>query len=156
MQKRDYLIRQVEQLVAFVRRLMRLLTGGNPQELEQELQSASSEVGLDLGLVRALPTEELLRLLAAGGQLDHARCWYLAELLYVDAVRAARGGDPLARGLGLKALRLFLVAYPKALSPLGQADSASKIDALVGLVGEPLPEPLAGELAAFRAARAQG
>lgn len=152
MQRHDYLVRQVEQFLKFVRRLFKLLAGGNPAEVENELQSASREAGLDLGLLRALPVEEVLRMLSPGGQVDHVRCWYVAELFLADASRARlEGNDEDARAASLKSLRLFLAAYPKAYSPLGAADTEKKIEELAAALGTPLPPSIAAPLEAFRA-----
>ncbi len=154
MQKRDYLVRQVEQLLAFVRRLLRLLAGGNPAEVESELQAATREVGLDLLLLRALPADEVLRMLSPGGKVDHLRCWYAAELLYVDAARARQGGDAAAeRDSVIKSLRLFLAAWPKAFSPAGAAETEKKIEELAAALGEPLPAAVAAPYEAFRSRR---
>lgn len=156
MDRRDYMFRQIEQLMKFVRRLLKLLAGSNPAEVENELQSASREVGLDINLLRLLPLDEVLRMLSPGGQADHVRCWYVAELLYADAARARhQGQEAEARDASLKSLRLFLAAYPTAFSPLGAEETEKKIESLAAELGT-LPASIAGPLETFRARRVTG
>lgn len=105
--QRDYILRLIEQLGSVLVELRRRILGrrGDPAEVDAELSGVAGRVGLDLELLRRFSEESLCMLVSPTGEVEPARCWLMAELLYLDALRddleeradAARDGFAKAR-----------------------------------------------------------
>ena len=92
MEKRDYLLRQIEALGRILSRLRELITGGATTAALGELQQEMRNAGLDLSMANALDAKTLLMLLGSP-VLDVRRAFTVASLLHMDALRARTDGD---------------------------------------------------------------
>lgn len=128
MDRRDYILRMIEQMGAVFARLREIIMGGHA-EVEDELKLAAHRSGVDLAMARALDPESLLGLLSAEGQPDPTRTWLFAELLAIDGLAAeTRGRLDQALALFQKALRLYLAIDPRIIG--GIPEAASRVDEL--------------------------
>jgi len=79
-----------------------------PERTERELEQAAALTGVELEAVRWLDGRTLVRTLSPGGRPDPGRFWTVAEVLYLDALRAeAEGEKTVAVKRFRKAHRLF-------------------------------------------------
>jgi hypothetical protein len=108
MYRQDYILRLIEQfaqgLILLRNRILRRET--DRQKASAEVTELAQQAGLDLGIARSLDVQSLLMWLAPAGQVDQARLWLMAELLYFEGL-AALDADPeaaradLARALAI-------------------------------------------------------
>ena len=112
MEKRDYLLRQIEALRQILSRLRELIAGGATAQADGQIREEIRNVGLDLATANALDPATLLMLLGSP-VLDERRAFAVAALLHMDALRARRDGDEAraARSSG-NALALLQAARP--------------------------------------------
>lgn len=107
MERRDYLLRMLEDMGRIIARLRALLVGGDPAGAAVELTAAAKLAGLDLGAARSLTAESLLILLRPTGDGDATRVRLVAELLDGAAALAdAEGEEDEARRYREKAATL--------------------------------------------------
>ena len=92
MEKRDYLLRQIEALGRILSRLRELIVGGATAQADSEIREEMRNVGLDLAMANALDPATLLMLLGSP-VLDARRSFAEASLLHMDALRARADGD---------------------------------------------------------------
>ena len=92
MEKRDYLLRQIEALGRILSRLRELIVGGATAQADSEIREEMRNVGLDLAMANALDPATLLMLLGSP-VLDARRAFAVAALLHMDALRARADGD---------------------------------------------------------------
>jgi len=92
MEKRDYLLRQIEALGRILSRLRELIVGGATAQADSEIREEMRNVGLDLATANALDPSTLLMLLGSP-VLDARRAFTVASLLHMDALRARADGD---------------------------------------------------------------
>ena len=107
MEQRDYVLREIERLGAFLARLRDRILGriATTDELRTELQSAARSLGVDLELARTVSPETLVLML---GTTDVTRRWFFAEALYLEGIDALHGGRrDEASDLLLRARLLF-------------------------------------------------
>ena len=130
MPQRDYVLRLIEQLgaalVALRNRILR--RGAAPQEVHDELAGLADRSGFDLALLRGFSGETLRMLVSPTGEVEPARCWLMAELLYLDGLQAlaeGRAGDARA-GLE-KARLLYSLVEPGGGMLVGLAEAAERI-----------------------------
>src|SRR5437016_1386373 len=122
MERRDYILRLIQQLGRLFSRARELLAGGQSAAAQEELERAAA--GLGGGLARALTDDSLIALLTVGGEPDVAKRVVLAELFYVEALRAReRGAVGETQRLFARSLRLYrsLTADQVTLETLGVA-----------------------------------
>jgi hypothetical protein len=102
-ERRDYLLRMLEEMGRVLARVRELLSGSSVTAAAQELEAAASHAGLALPLVRALAGDGLAAVLTTAGRPDPAKHLLAAEYLYVEALRAAPPEDAalFARALDL-------------------------------------------------------
>lgn len=82
--------------------------GGELTEVRRGLEEAAARTGVELETVRRLDAATLEMTLSPGGRADPGRFWAVAEVLYLDALRArARDDDAAAARRLEKARRLF-------------------------------------------------
>lgn len=112
MEKRDYLLRQIEALGRILSRLRELIVGGATAQADSEIREEMRNVGLDLAMANALDPATLLMLLGSP-VLDARRSFTVATLLHMDALRARADGDEsrAARSVA-NALALLQAAKP--------------------------------------------
>jgi hypothetical protein len=92
MEKRDYLLRQIEALGRILSRLRTLITGGATAEADSDIREEMRNAGLDLAMANALDPSTLLMLLGSP-VLDARRAFTVGALLHMDALRASADGD---------------------------------------------------------------
>jgi tetratricopeptide (TPR) repeat protein len=112
--QQDYILRMIEQLGVFVRRVTGLKQEGKTEEALQTVGEAFGTMGgLNASLVHALSEDDLINLLRARGAIDSDRCLALGELLREEALIYDDLGQPdEALPRYLKSLRLHLEAFP--------------------------------------------
>ena len=112
MEKRDYLLRQIEALRQILSRLRELIVGGATTQADSQIREEMRTVGLDLAMANALDPATLLMLLGSP-VLDARRAFAVAALLHMDALRARDDGDESrpARSIA-NALALLQAAKP--------------------------------------------
>lgn len=92
MERRDYLLRQIEALGRILSRLRELIVGGATAAAHSEIQSEMRNAGLELSMTNALDARTLLMLLGSP-VLDVRRTFTVASLLHMDMLRARADGD---------------------------------------------------------------
>lgn len=119
--QRDYILRMIEQLGAMLARLRERILGGDPGA-PSELSVEAARQGVDLELARLLDEDSLLLLLSPGGQPESARCWLMAEFLYLDGLQKEEEGRPgESHASYRRALRLFRALDPAVIGGLPEA-----------------------------------
>lgn len=99
MYQQDYILRQIEMLGAFLRRMLDAITMRQPDEALRIVDEALTEIGVGPDLVDSLPAEGLLAMLSAGGELDAPRAALLGMALTqrADALEAGGFAEEAAR-----------------------------------------------------------
>jgi hypothetical protein len=92
MEKRDYLLRQIEALGRILSRLRELILGGDTAKADAEIREEMRNAGLDLAMANALDPATLLMLLGSP-VLDARRAFTVGSLLHMDGMRARADGD---------------------------------------------------------------
>jgi hypothetical protein len=92
MEKRDYLLRQIEALAILLSRLRTLIVDGDRATADANIREEMRNVGLELSTANALDPATL-RMLLGGTALDPRRAFTVASLLHMDALRARADGD---------------------------------------------------------------
>ena len=90
MYRQDYILRLIEQ---FGRALVLLRNRILRREVDKptamaDIGEMARQAGLDLDVARSLDVPSLLMWLAPAGQVDQARLWLMAELLYLEGLGA--------------------------------------------------------------------
>jgi hypothetical protein len=112
MEKRDYLLRQIEALGRILSRLRGLITGGDRAVAESQIRDEMRNAGLDLSTANALDPQTLLMLLGSP-VLDARRAFTVGALLHMDALRArAQGDESWAARSSASALALLQATRP--------------------------------------------
>src|ERR1041384_3931506 len=113
MEKRDYLLRQIEALGRILSRLRALILDGDTTTAAGEIREEMRNAGLDLAAANALDPATLLMLLGSP-VLDARRAFTIGTLLHLDAMRARADGDAAwaARSTG-NALALLQAVRPQ-------------------------------------------
>ena len=131
MEKRDYLLRQIEALGRILSRLRELIVGGATAAAESQIREEMRNVGLELPMANALDPTTLLMLLG-NPALDVRRAFTAGSLLHMDALRArAQGDDAWAARSSAGALALLSAARPM-LDPERAALADQIIDEIRG------------------------
>ena len=92
MERRDYLLRQIEALGRILSRLRELIVGSATAAADGEIRTEMRNAGLELAMANALDARTLLMLLGSP-VLDVRRAFMVASLLHMDALRARADGD---------------------------------------------------------------
>ena len=125
MEKRDYLLRQIEALGRILSRLRELIVGGATAQADSQIREEMRNVGLDLAMANALDPATLLMLLGSP-VLDARRAFAVAALLHMDALRARADGDE-SRAARSIANALALLQAAKPMLDGERADVAAQI-----------------------------
>lgn len=105
MERRDYLLRMLEDLGRVMARVRELVVGQSHEAAMQELERAAARAGLTLPLVQALAGDGLAAVLTTAGRPDPVKYLLAAEYLTVEAVRAAPPDDAALLGRALALYR---------------------------------------------------
>jgi len=116
--RRDYLLRLLEQMGRAVARVRELLTGQFVAEAAREIEVVAQQAGVPLALVRVLSADSLTPVLSTAGEPDPLKRLLAAEYLYVEALRH---GPPDAADLFARALELYRGVGPLADAALTAA-----------------------------------
>lgn len=137
MHQRDYILRIIEQLGAVLAELRRIILGqkADPAEIQEALADAAGQVGLDIELLRGFDLETLRLFVMPAGELEPARCWLMAELLYLDGLDASLSDAPARESL-LKARALFEMVRPAGGMLIGFPEASERIAEIDRLLGE--------------------
>ena len=139
MERRDYLLRMLEDLGRVMARVRQLVVGESHDAAMQELERAAAQAGLTLPLVQALAGDGLAAVLTTAGRPDPVKYLLAAEYLYIEGLRAAPPDDAALLG---RALALY-----RGIGPLRdtsvQAAVADRITDLERRLAAP-PSPLSG------------
>ena len=123
MEKRDYLLRQIEALGRILSRLRELIAGGATTDADNQIREEMRNAGLDLAMANALDPATLLMLLGSP-VLDARRAFAVGNLLHLDALRARADRDE-SRAARSEA---NAVALLQAARPMVDAERAAFID----------------------------
>lgn len=131
MPQRDYILRLIEQMGAALVALRTRILGRKVDSavIQGELAGLSGRAGYDLDLLRGFSAETLHMLVAPTGEVEPARCWMMAEVLYLDGLQAeveGRSGD--ARNSLEKARLLYTLLEPGGGMLLGFAEAAGRVE----------------------------
>ena len=125
MEKRDYLLRQIEALGRILSRLRELILGGATAEADAQIRDEMRNAGLDLAMANALDPATLLMLLGSP-VLDARRAFTVGSLLHMDAIRARADGDE-ARATRSSTNALAVLQAAKPMLDPNRAELADQI-----------------------------
>jgi len=127
MEKRDYLLRQIEALGRILSRLRELIVGGDTAAANSQIQQEMQNAGLALPMANALDPATLLMLLGSP-VLDARRAFTVGSLLHMDALRARVEGDEAwAARSSANALAVL-----SAARPMLDGERAALADQIIG------------------------
>lgn len=136
MHQRDYILRLIEQLgAALVEIRRRILGRQNPSEARESLARVSGQAGLDIELLRGFDLETLRLLVMPAGEVEPARCWLMAEVLYLDGLEAKLSGGAARESL-IKARALFDLVRPAGDMLVGMPEAAERIGEIDRLLAD--------------------
>lgn len=131
MERRDYILRMIEQLGSMLVALRKRILGGSAErgEVREELSETARLGGLDYDLARAMGPDTLRTMVAPGGDVDPGRCWLLAELSYLDGLEADLAGDAdAARDALERAGFLYGLLRPLPGNVVGVAEADDRLE----------------------------
>jgi len=137
MPQRDYILRHIEQLGAALLALRNRILGRkvDARAARQELSGLAGQAGFDLELLRGFSGETLLMLVSPTGEVEPARCWLTAELLYLDGLQArAEGRTDDARGSLEKARLLYGLVEPGGGMLVGLPEAGERAREIEGML----------------------
>ncbi len=140
MQRRDYILREIERLGYILARIRDRILGRTTSldELRRDLSGAAGSIGLDLDLAHRVTPETLL--LLAPPATDPSKTWFFAESLYLEGLELYLAGTPRQAAGLLRRARLLFEALRGAGSGVNLVPEAEdrirEIDDI--LVTEPL------------------
>ncbi|MDX1578369.1 MAG: hypothetical protein R3266_07785 [Gemmatimonadota bacterium] len=130
MDRRDYILRMIEQLGHVLLAIRNRILGREIErpQLQEALSDAARQGGLDLDLARAMSPETLMMMVAPGGEVDPGRCWLLAEIFYLEGLEAELAGLVAeARSSLERAGFLFGLLEPVAGNLAGVAEAEERL-----------------------------
>lgn len=136
MHQRDYILRIIEQLgvaLAAIRR--RILRQERTVEVRESLEAVAGQAGLDIELLRGFDLPTLRLFVMPTGEVEPARCWLMAEILYLDGLEATLSGRSADESL-LKARALFELIRPAGGMLIGLPEAAERIAEIDGLLDD--------------------
>lgn len=98
MSQRDFILREIERLGAFMVALRKRLLGGESAvaEVRTDLDAFGRRAGIDIVMLRSLSAETLVSAAEGRAGADPATCWVWAEFLYLDGLAARADEDDAA------------------------------------------------------------
>lgn len=154
MHQRDYILRIIEQLgvaLAAIRR--RILRREESGEAREALAQAAGQAGFDIDLLRGFDLDTLRLFIMPTGEVEPARCWLMAEILYLDGLEAGLSDRPAEDSL-LKARALFDMVRPAGGMLVGMPEAADRIAEIDSLLERGSGPQTDGGVARGRRARA--
>ena len=139
MHQRDYLLRLIEQIGGVLAELRRRILGRrtSPSQVNQELAAVAGQTGLDIELLRGFSAETLHMFVSPSGEVEPARCWLMAEVLYLDALQAhLEDRKEEAKDGFAKARMLFTLIEPGGGMLVGLAEAADRVREIDDLIAE--------------------
>jgi hypothetical protein len=130
MPQRDYILRLIEQIGQALIRIRRMILREEPAvaRIDDELRLVGRRAGVDLDVARVATPDTLVLLVAPTGEPDPGRCWVLAEMLYLDGMRAEAEGRVGAALAGYdKAARLFRIIEPGGAFLTGWPEASERL-----------------------------
>ena len=126
MEKRDYLLRQIEALGRILSRLRELIVGGATASANSQIQEEMRNAGMELSMANALDPATLLMLLGSP-VLATRRAFTVGALLHMDALRARAEGDETWAARSSAAA----VAVLSAARPMLDAERVAVVDQIL-------------------------
>jgi hypothetical protein len=114
--QRDYILRLIEHLGRTLLVLRDRILGRQREPhatVQDEIRAIAARAGLDLDVARAVDPATLRLLMSFAGDLDPARCWLTAELLYLEGLDKQQDNTVAARRDLTRALDLYLMLTPE-------------------------------------------
>ncbi len=139
MYQRDYLLRMIEQLGTFLIALRNRILGrkADSAAVDQELADVAGRAGMNLELLRRFSEETLVMFASPTGEIEPARCWLMAEILYLDGLQAnLEGRTEDARSALSKARLLYTLVEPAGGMLVGLPEAAQRIDEIDSLLAD--------------------
>lgn len=137
MYQRDYILRLIEHLGRTLLLLRHRILGRQEQHatVQEEIRAIAARASVDLDGARAVDLVTLRLLVSFAGDLDPARCWLTAELLYLEGLDKRRDKTvPAARRDLARALDLYRM-LPAEFQPFEELPpSAERIAEIEGLL----------------------
>jgi hypothetical protein len=135
--RRDYILRLIERfgqmLIALRNRLLRRETDSD--QARAEIHEMAEMAGLDLDVARQLDPATLLIWLAPGDDVDEAKLWLMAELLYLEGMRARTADEPGAGTEDFKRARAVFGRLAASWRPHADLPSAGeRVEEIDGLL----------------------
>lgn len=129
MPQRDYILRLIEEMGAIIAAVRDRILGrkADPAAIQDDLYRLAGRTGFDLDLLRGFDAESLRMLVAPSGEVEPARCWMMAELLYLDGLEADVEGRADARAGLEKARLLYTLIEPGGGLLLGFPEAGNRI-----------------------------
>ena len=128
MYQKDYILRLIEQVGAFLRRMLQAISEQRPEEaLETSREALGRVLDLDPAFVESLAPESLVSLLGAGGRLDSARTLLLGEVFLRRMQARLSLGDAGPASVDRRKAELLLTA----VVDLGEADDIVRAQELL-------------------------
>jgi len=140
MHQRDWIMRIVEQLGAVLVELRRRIVGGGSRaSVRQDLARVAGQAGLEIDLLRGFDVSTLRMLVAPTGEVEPARCWLMAEVLYLDGLDAHVAGEDGYESL-MKARALFELIKPAGGMLIGLPEALERIEEIDRILEEGPPD----------------
>jgi hypothetical protein len=138
MQRRDYLLRMIEQIGQMLTALRkRIAAGAESADVDASLRSVAASGGVDLDIARLSNADTLVLFVAPAGEVEPTRCWMFAELLFLDGLQArAEGRSDDAWASFEKAHRLYELIEPGGALLLGWPEAGARIEEIEALMRE--------------------
>jgi hypothetical protein len=135
--QRDYILRIIEQLGQALRELRKRIVGGAEEgaDLRAELAAVAARAAIDIELARKVDRDTLRLIVFPAGEPDPARCWFIAELMYLDGLRLRTSGRQAeARAAFDRSALLFSWIAPDWDAPAGFPPPGDRIDEIRRMV----------------------
>lgn len=148
--RNDYILRLIELLGVFLRRIRKHADSGDLEKIDQEIEKAANEIlGIPLGVLESTPAQSLVELFTSrNGQIDALKLMVAGSLLD-ERGRAAfeNGRDEMAFLQGQKAASLLITASDSSDEEI-QKTARKRLDSALGyLASFDLPGSMLHELA---------
>lgn len=131
MPQRDYILRLIEQMGAALIALRQRILGRQEDsaKIYDELMGLAGRSGFDLDILRGFSADTLHMLVSPTGEVEPARCWMMAELLYLDGLQAEveERTDDAATSLS-KARVLYSLIEPGGGLLVGLPEAGERLD----------------------------